>query len=144
MDLKDFKSIESLYQRYRFMSQEALLDEVVEITYKFQKLLDAVEDFDRASYSDAMFKIKRGLDESTPISFKDKCVAVWEKIFTKKATDYIRNGMLQTGIYESKKITLWERFLRLFKKNDVVYPKEQYTAQEMKKVSADIKQALLK
>ena len=34
MDLIDFKLVENLYKRYRFISQESLVDEVVELAYK--------------------------------------------------------------------------------------------------------------
>ena len=144
MDLIDFKLVENLYKRYRFMSQESLVDEVVELAYKHQKISEVIEDFDRGAYSSVMFKVKRGLDENTPITLKDRVVAFWEWLFAKRAVDYVRSGMLQTGVYESKKLTFWERVKSWFKKSSILDPKEQYTAQELKKVSKGIKQAVLK
>ena len=114
MDLIDFKLVENLYKRYRFMSQESLVDEVVELAYKHQKISEVIEDFDRGAYSSVMFKVKRGLDENTPITLKDRVVAFWERVKS------------------------W------FKKSSILDPKEQYTSQELKKVSNGIKQAVLK
>ena len=135
MDLIDFKLVENLYKRYRFMSQESLVDEVVELAYKHQKISEVVDDFDRSAYSFVMFKVKRGLDENTPISLKDRLVGLWEKLFTKRAVDYVRNGLLQTGVYESKRLTFWERVKSWFKKSAILDPKETYTSQELKKIA---------
>lgn len=144
MNKEEFDCLEKLYRHYRFMSQETLLDELVEITFKYNKLCETIESFDRREYSDAMYKLKKNLEYEEPVTWKDRVKDFWGSIFSKSSKDYIRQGMLQTGIPQAKKLSLWQRFIGLFKKSEVVVAKEQFTSQEMRKLSKEIKQAVLK
>ena len=144
MDKKDFESLEKLYRHYRFMSQETMLDELVEITYKYNKLCETIENFDRQEYSDAMFRLKKFLEYEEPVTWKERIKDFFGNLFSKTSNDYIRQGILQTGIPQAQKLSLWQRFIRLFKKSEVVEAKEQFTSQEMRKLSKEIKQVVLK